>query len=129
MADQLADERRCYLIIVGNNYMIPGIRRQFPGRPASGLRLHPGRKKELDENKRQKNQQKNNAGQKHQDGKSPADVAGERDVAETQSRHDHYGPVKTGDPGMLLPFQGHKVMKNNTISGNQCDAKQHIFYQ
>jgi hypothetical protein len=67
-------------------------------------RLQPRRIEQADEEKREHDQQKHHARQEHDDAEGPPDVAGERHVAEPESRHHDERPVEARDPRVLLAF-------------------------
>jgi len=74
IACQLFDKTCCHGVIICYDNMSCRIRRQLTGGAALCLCVHPGREKELDENKGKQNQQKNNARCQHNDRKQTADI-------------------------------------------------------
>ena len=89
-------------VVLRDNDVVAHRRRHEARRAQADAGLEPRRVKQADEEERQHHQQKHNAGQQHDDAEEAADVAGERDVAETQRGHHHERPVETGYPGVRL---------------------------
>jgi len=99
--------------------MTAGVFRQFPDGTTLLLGFQPGGIKELDKNKGQDDQQKDNARHQHQGGKEPAEIGMKGDVAETEGRHDRHGPIKTGDPAEFSALIQHQNMKKQRIKQDQ----------
>jgi len=49
------------------------------------------------------------------------------DVPEPERRHHREGPVKTGDPGMVLPLIGHQEMEDHAEDGHHDRQHKHEF--
>ena len=90
----------------------------------SSLGLQPGGVEELDEGERQHDQQKDDAGQQHDDGKQPSQVAGEGDVAKAQGRHDGERPIKARDPGIFLAVALHDPVEHHGIQHHHGHKRQ-----
>ena len=84
-----------------------------------GLGFHPGDIKETQEDKGQKDQEKDNAAQEHDNREAAAQIGMKGDVAETQGGHDGEGPVKTGQPGVIMSLIGHNQVKKNAVNGEK----------
>ena len=122
---QLLNQGHGNRIVVRNDHMAPGLRRQLLRCPFPGLGLDPRGIEELDEGERKQCQQEDHPGQKHHDGKGPPQIRVKRDVPKAERRHHREGPVKAGDPRMVLPLQRHEKMKNHAENNHQEHQHQH----
>jgi hypothetical protein len=91
---------------------------QLSGSPALCFSLHPRCKIEFNKRKGKEDEKEDNAGKKNQDGKGSPGVSLERDVAKAEGSHHHKGPVKAGEPRVLLPFRFHEKVKRDAVKGD-----------
>ena len=65
VADELFNQVGGHRVIMRNDHVVAGIRRELPRSADSCLRLHPGGEKKLDKDKGEKDQKENYTGKKH----------------------------------------------------------------
>src|SRR5699024_8357016 len=98
-------------IEMGDDNMVAGAFRQFPGGSCSGLRFKPGSIEKLDKSERQQYQQRNHTRKQHKHRKNSAEIAGKGNISKSQRRHHRKGPVKARYPAVLLAFVFHDEME------------------
>ena len=110
----------------GNEHVPSRLRRKRSRHALLLLPLQPGLVDVLDEGEWQEHHEVEHAEEQDQNGKSPAEIRCEGDVAEAEGRHDRERPVQARQPGVLLAFVEHDEVEDDTEDRERQDEDGHV---